>query len=38
MLYFMPEGQFLFYALRAILREAIFVMDRLEPLKGVVQK
>ena len=31
MLYFMPEGQFLFYALRAILREAIFGVDRLGP-------
>jgi hypothetical protein len=34
MLYFMPEGQFLFYALRAILREAIFGMDRLDTRRG----
>ena len=31
MLYFMRSAQFLFYALRAILREAIFGMDRLHP-------
>ena len=30
MLYFMPEGKFLFYALRAILRGAIFVMGWLD--------
>ena len=34
MLYFMRYAQFLFYALRAILREAIFGMDRLDTRRG----